>query len=415
MGWHRKLPLLALGVLAYLVGPARTDDWPSWRGPDRTGVSKETGLLKEWPKEGPPLVWKAKDLGAGYGGPAIAAGRVYLMASKNGSEFVVALEEKDGKKVWESKVGVEAKVQYAGTRCTPSVDGDLLFAISSDGDLVCMKIAKGEVVWRKQMIDELKGRYGNWAYGESPLVDGDLVIVTPGGKDTTIMAFQKKTGAVVWTSAIPDAVGNGGGYSSVVVGTSGGVKQYVQFLSGGVVGVSAQDGKLLWRYSGTVPARGANIPTPIFYEDYVFSTVGYNTGCGLVKLSAADGKFKATEVYFNSQLSNHHGGVVRVGDAVYGTNNNALVCLDFKTGKKKWQERSVGKGSIAAADGCLYVRGENGPVALVEATPTAYKEKSRFTPPDRSRLKAWTHPVIANGKLYLRDQDVLLCYDIKQK
>jgi outer membrane protein assembly factor BamB len=408
------MQLLTLPILLFVVGPAGAADWPGWRGPDRTAVSKETGLLKEWPKDGPPLAWKAIDLGGGYGTPAVAGGRIYLLGDRGGSEYVVALDEKDGKKQWESKVGSVARVRYSGTRSTPTVAGDLLFALGSDGDLVCLKIAKGEEVWRKHLRKDFGGRYGMWAYAESPLVDGDRVIVTPGGRDNTIVALKKEDGTVIWKASIPDATGRAGGYSSAVVGEFGGTRQYAQFLGTAVAGVDAKDGKLLWQYTWSSRSN-ANIPTPVFQDGYVFITAGYGTGAALVRLTATDGRLKASEVYVNRTLSNHHGGVVRIGDALYGTNNSSLMCLDFKSGARKWQERSVGKGSIAAADGYLYVRGENGPVALVEATPAGYKEKSRFTPPDRSRLKAWPHPVIANGKLYLRDQGVLLCYDIKQK
>ncbi len=406
------VPLLALAA----VGVATAGDWPAWRGPDRTGVSSETGLLKEWPKEGPPLVWKATGLGSGFSTPSVAAGRIYLLGGRGGNECVVALDADGGKTLWESKVGPlwEDQRRHPGTRSTPTVDGELVYAIGSDGDLVCLETAGGKERWRKHMRKDFGGSHGTWAYAESPLIDGDVLVCSPGGRSATMVALDKKTGEVIWKAAL-DASGSAGGYSSAIVAEVGGVRQYVQFVSGGVVGVSAKDGKSLWRYTKTA-ARQANIPTVIFHDGHVFTANGYGVGAGLVKLTPGGGDVSAEEVYFSRDLVNHHGGVVRVGDYLYGTNNSSLLCLKFKDGAKPvWSDRAVGKGSVTAADGHLYVRGERGPVALVEATPDGYKEKGRFDQPDRSRLSAWPHPVIANGRLYLRDQDVLLCYDVKQK
>jgi outer membrane protein assembly factor BamB len=387
-------------------------DWPGWRGPDRTDVSTETGLLKEWPEGGPPLIWKATGLGNGFSTPSIYNGRIYLIGGKGSEESVVCLDVKDGKQVWSSKIGAQARVSYVGTRSTPTIDGELLYALSSAGDLACLETASGKVKWTKSYKSDFGGQYHNWGYTESPLVDGDLLICTPGGSKATLVALNKKTGDEVWRTSLSDRTA---AYSSPIVAEVGGLKQYVQYLPSGVVGVSAKDGKLLWRYAKSAAPRGANISTPIFADGYVFSAAAYNTGGGLVQLTVEGDKVTAKEVFFSKDMMNHHGGVVKVGDALYGTGTSTLLCLDFKTGKKMWQERSVGKGAVTYADGHLYVRGENGAVALVEATPSGYKEKGRFSQPDRSRQKAWPHPVVAGGRLYLRDQDVLLCYDVKQK
>jgi outer membrane protein assembly factor BamB len=401
---------LSLPAAARAQLDAGPGDWPGWRGPNRTGVSTETGLLKEWPKGGPPLVWKATGLGNGYSTPAIYKGRIYLLGGKSGGESVICLDARDGKEIWSTKIGPVAKAGYAGPRSTPTVDGDRLYALGSDGDLACLETESGKVQWAKNFAKDFDGARGNWAYAESPLIDGDLLICTPGGKKATIVALNKKGGDEVWRTVASDKAG----YASPIVAEAGGVKQYVTFLSGGVVGVSAKDGKELWRYRGTANGT-ANIPTPIFHDGQVFSASGYNAGGGLVQLTADGDKVSAKEVYFSKDLRNHHGGFVRVGDYVYGTNYDVLLCVNFKTGEKKWSERCVGKGSTAAADGMLFVRGEKGPVALVEATPDGYKEKGRFDQPDRSSASAWAHPVVAGGRLYLRDQDVLLCYDVKAK
>jgi outer membrane protein assembly factor BamB len=412
----KQRPLLICAVfLACWVLPARADDWPQWRGPNRDGVSKETGLLQEWPKGGPKLVWKATGLGSGWSTPSIARGQVYLIGSPDGnSEHVIALDEKDGtKKLWSRKIGAVGPnkgQQYPGPRSTPTVDGDRVYALGSDGDLVCLDAAKGEIVWKKNLRTDFGGQPGNWAYAESPLVDGDVVVACPGGKKATMVALNKTDGKMVWQCAVPG--GDAAAYASVVIGEVDGIRQYIQFLGKGVVGVEAKSGRFLWRYDKT--SNGiSNIPTPVFHDGEVLSTA-QKTGAGLVKLTAAGDKVTATQVYFNSKLQTHIGGVVVVNDYIYGANEQALLCLDFQTGKEKWQDRSVGKGSLCYADGCLYVRGQNGgAVALVEANPAAYKEKGRFTPPGGGGKNVWAYPVVANGCLYLRDQGILYCYDVK--
>jgi outer membrane protein assembly factor BamB len=430
--------VLLFAVVAALPGAAKAQlkasegDWPGWMGADRTGVSHETGLLKQWPKSGPKLVWKVEDIGEGYSTPSIADGKIFLMSSRGtDTEFALALSAKDGSKIWErhvGKVGPNRGPDYHGSRSTPTVDGDAVYVLGSDGDLACLDAAKGEVRWKKNLRTDFDGKAGIWAYAESPLIDGDTLVCTPGGDTATLVALNKKNGEVIWKAAIPGKATGGGrmsmssntaGYASATVATVDGVKQYVQSLTGGVVGVAAKDGKLLWRYDKISGNTMCN--TPLFHDGYVLMSAlnppgGAGNGTTLLQLKRDEsGGVAVKEVYYNKVLSAHHGGVVRVGDAVYGTSQTGLVCIDFKTGETKWQNRSVGKGSIAAADGELYVRSEKGPVALVEATPAAYKEIGRFEQPDRSKLNAWPHPVIAGGRLYLRDQKVLLCYDVKQK
>lgn len=395
---------------------ATAGDWPGWRGADRTGVSSETGLLKEWPSGGPALLWKATDLGEGYSTPSVVAGRVYLMGAKEGQEYTFALNARDGKPLWTTKIGPMAKGEkpvYPGPRCTPTVDGERIYSLGSDGDLVCLDLA-GRIVWHKHMDRDLEGNRGKWCYTESPLIDGDLLICTPGGAKTSMAAVRKMTGEVVWKAEVPGA--GEAAYASAIVAEAGGVKQYVQFLRNAIVSVAAKDGALLWQYRKN--AGMTNCSTPIFHDGCVFHSASgpMSGGTALLRLSAEGAKVSASEVYFNKNLNNHHGGIVRVGDSLFGTTGTSLVCLDFKSGEIKWQDRCVGKGSISAADGCLYVRGENdGQVALVEASPAGYKERGRLTQGERSKFKAWAHPVISGGCLYLSDSGVLLCYDIKGK
>lgn len=401
-------------------------DWPAWRGPDRTGVSTEKGLLQEWPKGGPKQLWKITGLGNGYSTPTVAAGRLYVIGTKGSSEVLHCLDVKDGSKIWAADIGSQAKAGYAGPRSTPTVDGDRIYTISSSGDLACFSTAKGESVWKKSFSKDFSGQRGGWAYAESPLIDGDRLVCTPGGSSATMVCLEKKDGKEIWRSAITGVEskaktkkGKGGrsfstaAYSSAIVAEAAGEKQYVQFLSGGVVGVSAKDGKFLWHYDA--PANGtANASTVLFQNDAVFAASGYGTGGGKAKISKSDdGKFKAEQDYFVSTLQNHHGGMVLVDGYIYGTNNSSLLCVEFKTGKVMWTARSAGKGSVMFADGHIYHRGEDGTMCLVEATPTGHKEKGRFTQPDRSTNKAWAYPTVAGGKLYLRDWDALLCYEIK--
>ena len=411
------LLLAGTGGVAHGQLKAGTGDWPGWRGPDRTSVSTETGLLTQWPTGGPKLRWKAQGLGDGFSTPSVAAGRIFLMGTKGEAEHVFALDGADGKVVWSTAVGTMAG-GHPGPRSTPTIDGAALYVISSDGKLACLDTATGERRWGKDLKADFGGKCGGWAYAESPLIDGDTLVCTPGGETATLVALDKRTGAVRWKAPVTGLEGKGkrgyatAAYSSVIAAHVAGTRQYIQFLSGGVVGVEAATGKLLWHYDH--PAnKTANISTPIVKDDTVFAASAYGTGGGLARISSAGGKYEAEEVYFLSTMQNHHGGMILIGDYLYGTNGSSLLCIHLPTGKIVWENRSVGKGSLAYADGHLYVRSENGPVALVEANPSKYVETGRFDQPERSKKKAWAHPVIAGGRLYLRDQDVLLCYDVR--
>ncbi|MBY0527791.1 MAG: PQQ-like beta-propeller repeat protein [Gemmataceae bacterium] len=402
------IPLASLSV-------AVAADWPQWRGPDRNGISKETGLLKEWPKDGPTLRWKADDIGTGYSTPAIAGGRVYLQTTNGNEESTIALDEKTGKKIWSQaigKVGKNTGPQYPGTRSTPTVDGDFLYCLSSDGELVCLERDMGKVKWQKNFRKDFEGKVGAWAYSESVLIDGDALVCTPGGSTATLAALNKKTGETIWKAAVKD--GDVADYASIMAVETDKVKQYVQFLRGGVVGVDAKTGKVLWRYDRTVD-RGANILTPVVLGNRVF-TAGSRTGGALVELKVEGEGVEAAEVYFDKSLGASIGGVVLVDGHMYGTTAASLFCAEFATGKVKWTERAVGPASICYADGRLYVRGySSGDVALVEPSPEGYREKGKFRQPERSKIQCWPHPVVANGGLYLRDQGVLLCYDVAAK
>ena len=402
---------------------ASPSDWTQWRGPDRSGVSKEVGLLKQWPAEGPKLLWQVNDLGDGYSTPAVVGNRIYLMSNIGmDNEFVQALSIQDGKPIWTTRVGnvgnPNQNPPYAKARSTPTIDGNFIYALGSDGDLTCLETKGGKIRWQKNIRKEFGGQPGEWAYAESPLVDGDLVIVTPGGAQATMAAFNKKTGAVIWKSAIPG--GDAAGYASAIVVQGGGRKQYVQLLSKGLVGVDAKTGQFLWRYKDV--AKGpAQYFTPIARGEYVYGGA-LGVGGGLVRLKADGTGVAAEQVYFERGLPNGIGGALVVGEYIYGTEaGQKLVVAEFITGKVKWQSETIGWASVAYADGHLYLHGINGQLALVEASPEGYREKGRFTPPAQPKKKqvgpypegAFAYPVIANGRLYIRDLGTLWAYDLK--
>jgi outer membrane protein assembly factor BamB len=402
----------------FVAGRASAEDWPQWRGPNRDGISKETGLLKKWPEGGPKLLWQVSDAGEGYSAPAVAGERLYLISSKGeADESVQARNVSDGKVIWSvriGKVGPNTKaMNYPGSRSTPTVVGDVLYALGSDGDLVCLESATGKARWKKNLRTDFGGKMGMWAYSESPLVDGDAVVCTPGGATATIVALDRKSGDVIWKSAVPG--GDDAAYASPVVAEAGGVKQYVTFLGKGLVGVDAGTGKFLWRYDDTAKGSPANIPTPVAKDGYVYSATARGGG-GVVKISAGAGGASAEQVYFDKKLPNAIGGAVLVGDHLYGT-GSVLICADFATGKVNWTDRGIGSASLLFADGKLFLHGENGEVAMVEASPESYKELGRFTPPGSpqpGKGKAWTYPALANGKLFVRDLGMIWCYDVKE-
>jgi outer membrane protein assembly factor BamB len=407
--------LLALSVLA-----ADKGDWTQWRGPDRDGTSRETGLLDRWPEDGPKLAWKADGLGRGFSSVSIADGRLFTLGRlKKGGTHLVALDLSTHKVLWTAPVG------GGDPNSTPTVDDDRVYALGRDGDLVCADTATGKVVWKKNFRKDFGGSMmSGWGYSESVLVDGDKLVCTPGAHKAMIVALDKKTGKPLWESTVPDKLGNrgkdGAGYSSVVVSNACGVKQYVQLTGRGVISVAADDGKFLWSYN-KVANGTANIPTPIVKGDYVFASSGYGTGAALLKVEKQGDGLTAKEEYFlpAKTMQNHHGGMILVGGYVYcghGHNEGFPLCVELKTGKVMWRPgRGAGQGSAAVvyADGNLYFRYQNGTMALVEATPKEYRLKGSFKLATVNG-ESWPHPVIAGGKLYVRDQDTLLCYDIKK-
>ena len=563
--------LLVLFCASAFAESPKSFDWPQWQGPDRNATSKEQGLLKEWPENGPPLAWRIDGLGGGYGTPAIAAGRIIGISNRGDDEVVWALSEADGKTLWTTSLGSayrEGPPQgVEGAGCTPTIDGQRLYVLGLGGDLACLQAQDGKILWQRSLTKDFGGRVPMWRYNESPLIDGNKVICTPGGENATMVALDKLTGKTIWKCKVPDeanagsgtsdgpdhgrngapdmmqllpvlvaldadrnkeisadeitnspnAIGKldknqdgkltedevspqiggpgapggqnrppqerpggmmrfmpihatldadrnneiddaeikdsaaalrkldrnndgkltsdevgprmGGGrrgptssaaYSSAIAIDFDGQRQYVQLTAKALVGVAASDGKLLWRYDRPANNKGINCSTPLHHDGLVFAASAYSTGGGLVKLSKeANGDIKAEEVYFTKKMQNHHGGMILYDGCLYGANGGNgggyLNCLDFQTGDVLWSTRKAPKGSITFADGRLYYFTEKGTMLLIEPNREEYIECGRFDQPDRSKSPAWTHPIIANGKLYVRDQDLLFCYDVKAK
>lgn len=421
------LCLIALGYYR----SAGAADWPQWRGPNRDGKSSETGLLKEWPQDGPRLLWEIKGLGPGYSSVAIVDGKLYTMGDRRGqserstkAQYIIAYDLATRRELWAAKVGPPHN--DGGPRGTPTVDDGLVYAIGTSGDLVCADTNTGEVRWRKNLQSDFDGRNPNWRYSESPLVDGNKLLCTPGGRTAVIVALNKKTGQLIWKCSMPDIGPKGkdqAGYSSIVICEAAGIRQCVQLTNKGLIGVAAKGGTFLWGYN-KIANGTANIPTPVVDGEYVFCSTSYQTGSALLRLGGTGNNMAAEEVYFlnHRTFQNHHGGFIRIGDYIYGGHDHGRgkpTCIEMKTGKVMWQQDQPGGGSAAVlyADGHLYFRYQNNLMALIEANPERYNLKSTFKLPRRDGMSGpgWSHPVISDGKLYVRHADVLFCYDVAGK
>jgi outer membrane protein assembly factor BamB len=430
---NRLLPYLAPLLLAGFV---QAEDWPQWRGSQRNAMSAEKGLRKEFQNDFRPI-WMNTDCGVGYSAPAVVGDRVYLLgATKRDDggyvEFALALDQ-HGKQVWKKEI-----TQYAeeimlpnwghGPRGTPSIAGGKLFGLGANGDLFAMNAGNGELVWqvnlRSAFGGEIMGGRGEaknvWGYSESPLVDGEQVICTPGGKKGSVVAVDAAKGNVLWQST---ELVDPASYTSVVLTTFGGVRQYVALTAKRLAGLRATDGKVLWQ--AEVPLNEiAIISTPIISGNQIYITSAYGGGCSLVEVKKDSDQFKAEILYSNKTLANHHGGAVLIDGQIYGWSGNTnsrgrWVCQNLATGEADWtEEHSAPAGCVVAIEGHIYCyTQEDGELICIKATKEGWKETGRFTIPQRTELrsvsgKVWTHPVIANGHLYLRDQDLLFCYDI---
>lgn len=406
--------LLFLFLYALLSGTF-AKDWPTWRGADRTDLSDESGLLDAWPEAGPERVWLFDEAGIGYAGFAIVDNVLYTMGAENNETSLFALDAKTGKEAWRLKLDgyFDGMPKWGdGPRGTPTVDEGHIYALAGNGTLICASTA-GKEVWRVSLTNDFGGSVPKWGYSESPLIEGDKVIVTPGGPNGAVLALDKKTGKKLWQST---EFTDGAQYSSCIVVDHEGKRMLVQLVEKNVVGIDAADGSLLWKHEW--PGRVAVIPTPIYRDGKVFVTTGYGVGCKQVEIK--DGT--ATETWMNKHMKNHHGGVILLDDHLYGYSDGVgWACINWSDGEIVWSDKKVhGKGAIGYADGHFYCLDEkSGDVALIEATPKAWTEKGRFTlsPQTKQRKpdgRIWTHPVILDGKLYLRDQEYIYCFNVKK-
>ncbi len=421
-----SLAALLITSLAFPISVSG-EDWRQWRGADRANRSSETGLFTRWDASGPPLVWMVEGLGSGYASVSVADGVIYTSGNFDDGQSIVAVSAEDGSVLWKQALTDQPpKHGYDGSRTTPTVDGDRLYAVTSDGKIVCCDRSDGSIRWQRD-FQEWNGKMMSiWGYSESPLVDGDRVICTPGSDKAMVVALNKLTGEEIWACDLPEFkpqtgangkdLKDGAGYSSIVISDAAGVRQYVQLVGRGLIGVRASDGKHLWTYE-RVANGTANIPTALIDGDHVFTSTGYNTGSALLRLVADGDGVNAEEVYWlePNEMQNKHGGMVLVDGYIYcghGNGNGLPICVELKTGKVAWgPERADGDGetSVVYADGHIVFRRESGLVILAKATPNAFTVVHTFQPAYQEG-KSWAHPVIANGKLYLREQNKLMCY-----
>jgi outer membrane protein assembly factor BamB len=408
-------------------------DWPRFRGPQCDGICTETGLVQEIPEAGLPLLWQLEGCGTGYSSIAIADGTIYTMGDRpdgqgeDKQQMVIAFDLATQQEKWATPIGPPHR---DGSRCTPTVDGDAVYALGTGGDLVCLSAANGQIRWKRNLQDDFGGKMmSGWRWSESPLIDGDKLICTPGANNAVMVALNKNTGQLIWECVMPDLGDegkDGAGYASAVVAEIDGVRQYLTIVGRGAIGVAADTGQFLWGYN-RIANSVANIPSPVARGNHVFVTTSYKTGSALLKVTRNGDRFDVEELYFHQprDFENHHGGVVLVGDHVYGgdgQNNGTPVCLDFLTGEIKWKAeawkrkaRARGSAAVLYADGHLLFRYDRDAlVALIEATPDQFRVKGTFQAAVDDG-PAWAHPVIHEGRLYLRANDTLMCYDVREK
>ena len=401
--------LVAVLSLPAAVSNRAADDWPQWRGPNRDGRSAERGLLQAWPPNGPPQAWRARGAGDGYSSFAVADGRLLTLGARGGREFVIAFDAASGKELWATDHGARfGNDRGDGPRGTPTVENGRVYAFGASGDMTVLDAATGKIVWTVNVLQKFGASNITWGLSESPLVLEDRVLVNAGARGASVVALGKKDGSVIWRSESDQA-----GYSSAVLHQVGGIQQAIFFTGQRAIGVSVEDGRLLWSYD-RVSNRTANIATPIVHGNRVFLSSDYGTGAALLELAAGGGGVSAREVYFTRDMRNHHASSVLVGDHLYGFSGAILTAMRFDTGEVAWRDRSVGKGSLVFADNRLYLFSENGVVGLAEANPEGYGERGRFAI-ETGRLPTWSHPVVSGGKLFIRDQDTIYAYDVRAR
>ena len=396
-------------LLALVITVSAADDWPQWRGKNRDGIGADKGLMKAWPQGGPPLAWKVQGAGEGYSSFAVSGGKIFTLGARGGTEYVMAFDEATGKKLWEVANGRRfGNDQGDGPRSTPTIADGQVYAYGAGGDVTALNAANGNVVWKVNVLQKFGGGNIRWGLSESPLVLSDRIIINPGASGASVVALSRKDGSVLWQTASDEA-----GYSSGILHEVGGIPQAILFTAARGIGVDTRNGKILWSYARAVNPT-ANIATPVARGNKVFFSSDYGTGAGLVELTPSGSGISAREVYFTREMRNHHASSVLIGEHLYGFSGTILTAMAFDTGQVAWKDRSVGKGSVIFADDRLYLFSEQGVVGLAEASPAGYKEHGRFQITTGSS-PTWSHPVVANGKLYLRDQDTIYAYNVRAR
>lgn len=402
--------LVPLLCIAFSRSAPAGHDWPQWRGPDRTGVSSETGLLKSWPGGGPRLIWEIEGLGEGDSSPVTSGRSLLILGTRGNDSFLFCRDRATGDPLWERKLGRKrVNINNPGPSSTPVVDGDRVYALSGLGALICARLIDGELLWQLDLLRDLHGEENGWGFTESPLVEGGKLILSPGGREGTIVALDKTTGETLWRSR---GMKERGSYASAIAADVGQLRVVIHFTRAAGVGVDAANGNLLWRYAA--PAnRTANASTPIFHDNSVFYSSDYGTGAGLLQLSPVDRRILTREAWFTRHMRNHFGGVVLIDGYLYGSSGSVLTCMDFDTGNPVWQDRSIGKASLTAADARLYLISEKGEVALVEATPDRYELHGSFNLENvTSAIR--TAPIVSDGRMFVRNGSRLGSYDVRR-
>jgi len=398
------LLLAATGVFAENPGHS----WPQFHGPDRDNISRETGLLNVWPDEGPSLVWTAKGLGHGFSSVAIAGGMIVTAGNMEEDTVVTALNM-DGEVLWRAKNGEAWTKDYPGTRSTPTIDGTRIYHQSPLGNIVCLEAETGEVIWNVDILTKVGSKNSTWGLAESLLIDGDRLISCPGGPETCMVALDKHTGSVIWKAPSTDELA---GYSSPSLVEYKGLRIIVTLTAKAIIGVNADNGELLWHVKHESYAD-ENVMIPIFYDGYIFiSTLA--TGSVKWRITVEDEKVGLEEIWRTKELDNHHGGVILLDGYLYGAstvkNSNEWICLDWQTGSMMYADPGVGKGSLTYADGMLYTLSIDRVMGLVRPTSTLFELVSSFEIPKGGEGKSWAHPVVSNGRLYIRHGEFLYVY-----
>jgi outer membrane protein assembly factor BamB len=400
--------VLTVGTVALAEAPS----WPVFHGPNGDNISTETGLLKTWPEDGPPLAWTAEGIGDGFASASLAGGVIYTAGNVEDHTVVTAMDL-DGKIKWQAECGKAWTRGPAGTRATPTIDGDRLYYENPYGDVVCLDVAGGKKIWEINILDEFDGKNIIWALSESLVIDGDNVICCPFGKKASVVALNKKTGRVAWTA---EGTGDKAGYATVSIVKFAGRRMILAMSGKALVGVDADKGKLLFRYEHKTK-HDVNATQPIFNDGMVFITSGYGAGSEMVKLTASGGKITAQQAWENKDMDNHHGGVILLDGYLYGSAmKRNWICLDWKTGQTKYSDGGVGKGAVTCADGMLYTQAENQKnrtVGLVRPTPEGHQLVSQFAFPEGGKGRVWAHPVVCGGRLYIRHGDKLFAFNVK--